>query len=315
MKIFDYTEHLMADGFSPVVCTDDEFDASLPLFAGDRFLGVRPDNGVPYAGLRDFGLHEEDWVLFSWPTHYEHIVKRTPSGFRLQRVVHMVQNVRHANPTWLDGYATRLLARPMSRAFVATPVLEVCQPYLNPNSLSIVIPEGHRWEYFHKARVGGLTPPIRVGYTTWKSDVGEAVAKEVSSDDRFEFLAITEPATWAELRDLYHWSDVFLATPGAEEGFYLPGIEAMSAGALVLTPDAGGNMEYCRFGVNCLEVELEQPASYVVALNEVAELGEAETDGIRRSAYETLEKHTLDSERSQLIDFVHEIEASTGGAA
>ena len=177
-----------------------------------------------------------------------------------------MQNVRWANPAFTNGYAVRLLSRPMARIMTNDVVLEAVKPYLNPSSITEVIQLGNDSDFFAKERSGGLGSPIKVGYTTWKSGVGDEVATLLAGSPEFEFRAIRDPVGWAELRELYHWSDVFLATPLVEEGFYMPGLEAMAAGAVVISSDAGGNRAYCHFGENCIEVGMDDARGYVGAL-------------------------------------------------
>ena len=106
------------------------------------------------------------------------------------------------------------------------------------------------------------------------------------------------------MRKLYHWADVFLATPFAEEGFYMPGLEAMAAGAVVLTPDAGGNRAYCDFGRNCIPVELDDAGSYVSALKALRSESVGEVERLRREGYETVKRHTLENERERFGEFL-----------
>ena len=120
----------------------------------------------------------------------------------------------------------------------------------------------------------------------------------------FEFRAIRDPVGWAELRELYHWADVFLATPLVEEGFYMPGLEAMAAGAVVISSDAGGNRAYCNFGENCIEVGLDDAPGYVSALEGLRTAGAGEVERLRRNGYETLGRHTLEHERKRFGEFM-----------
>ena len=105
--------------------------------------------------------------------------------------------------------------------------------WLDPRGFHEVIPIGHDVDYFARIRSGPIGQPIKVAYATWKSDLGDRVRAQLDGDRRFEFKAITEVVEWGPLRELYHWADVFLASPGPEEGPYLPCVEAMSAGCLV----------------------------------------------------------------------------------
>lgn len=307
VKIFDYVNHAVALGYEPVICAPESFKPGLPLFRIPRFSRLTPENGVRFTDLDKVAIGPHDLAFLSWPTHYEVAEARMSRWTRHEQVIFIVQNVRWANPRWTGGYALRLLSRPMARIMTNDVVLEACRPYLNQKSLTEVILLGNESNFFRKDRTGGLTDtdsdrPVRVGYTTWKSAVGDEVAALLKDDPGFQFRAIREPVGWQELRDLYHWSDVFLATPLAEEGFYMPGLEAMAAGAVVISPDAGGNRAYCSFGENCLYVDLEDAAGYAETLRTLRDGGEAER--LRRAGYETVGRHTLENEREGFAGFM-----------
>jgi len=145
-----------------------------------------------------------------------------------------------------------------------------------------------------------------VGYTTWKSTIGDDVSDALAADDRFVFTAMRTPATWTELRDLYHQSDVWLCAPGPEEGFYLPGLEAMAANLVVVSALVGGNRAYLRDGENCLATEFEDVPSHVDALDRVASdtsLCSTLLDGGHR----TTSRFTLERERGEFADFIGDL--------
>ena len=126
----------------------------------------------------------------------------------------------------------------------------------------------------------------------------------LAGSPHFEFRAIRNPVGWAELRELYHWSDVFLATPLVEEGFYMPGLEAMAAGAIVVSSDAGGNRAYCRFGENCIEVGMDVARDYVGALESLRAAGVEEIERLRGNGYVAVGRHTLEHERERFGEFM-----------
>ena len=303
VKIFDYVNHARALGLDPVICCPEPFKEGLPLFEMQRFRDISPENGVRFIEPEKVSVGPHDLAFVSWPTNYELLEPRLSRWTDPEQVVCIVQNVRWANPAFTNGYAVRLLSRPMARIMTNDVVLEACKPYLNDKSTTEVIDLGHESSFFAKGRSGGLGPRIRVGYTAWKSDVGDRVAATVD-DPAFEFRAIRNPVGWEELRDLYHWSDVFLATPLVEEGFYLPGLEAMAAGAIVLSPDAGGNRAYCDFGENCLRVGFDDAESYADVLRSLKSVGPGEVERLRRNGYETTGRHTLSREAGQFGAFL-----------
>lgn len=307
VKIFDYVNHALSLGYEPVIACPESFKPGLPLFGISRFSHISPENGFLFTDLEKVTIGPHDLAFLSWPTHYEIVEPRLSRWTRHEQVIFIVQNVRHANPTFTGGYALRLLSRPMARIMTNDVVLEAVRPYLNETSMTEVIQLGNESGYFAKERAGGFGAPVRVGYTTWKSGVGDEVARMLADDPGFKFRAIRDPVGWKELKDLYQWSDVFLATPLVEEGFYMPGIEAMAAGAVVITSDAGGNRAYCRFGENCVEVGFEDARDYVEALEGLRDGGVEPIERLRRAGYEAVGRHTLEHERERFGQFMEKL--------
>ena len=307
VKVFDYVNHALSLGYEPIIACPESYKPGLPLFEIPRFSGISPENGIPFTDLEKVAVGPHDLAFLSWPTHYEIVEPRLSRWTRHEQVIFIVQNVRWANPSFTGGYALRLLSRPMARIMTNDVVFEAVKLYLNPSSMSEVILLGNESGFFAKERTGGFGSPMRVGYTTWKSGVGDEVARMLADDPRFEFRAIREPVGWRELRELYQWSDVFLATPLVEEGFYMPGLEAMAAGAVVISSDAGGNRAYCRFGENCIEVGFEDAGGYVGALKSLREGGTREIEQLRRGGYEAVKLHTLEHERERFGEFMERL--------
>jgi len=307
VKVFDYVNHALSMGYEPVIACPESYKPGLPLFGIPRFSDISPENGIPFTDLEKVAVGPHDLAFLSWPTHYEIVEPRLSRWTRHEQVIFIVQNVRWANPKFTGGYAVRLLSRPMARIMTNDVVFEAVKLYLNPSSMSEVILLGNESGFFAKERTGGFGSPMRVGYTTWKSGVGDEVARMLADDPRFEFRAIREPVGWRELRELYQWSDVFLATPLVEEGFYMPGLEAMAAGAVVISSDAGGNRAYCRFGENCIEVGFEDAGGYVGALKSLREGGTQEIERLRRGGYEVVKLHTLEHERERFGEFMERL--------
>jgi hypothetical protein len=303
VKVFDYVNHARALGFEPVICCPEPFKKGLPLFQISRFSDITPENDFKFIGLEEVSVGPNDLAFLSWPTHYAIVEPRLSRWTQHEQVIFIVQNVRWANPAFTGGYALRLLSRPMARIMTNEVVLEAVRPYLNETSMTEVIRLGHDTGFFARERTGGFGSPVKVAYTTWKSDVGDRVAS-LTKESGFELRAIREPVGWDELRKLYHWADVFLCTPLIEEGFYLPGLEAMAAGAIVLSPDAGGNRAYCEFGENCLRVAFDDPSNYAEALVSLKASGPGEIDRLRRRGYETAKRHTLIHERERFGEFL-----------
>jgi hypothetical protein len=98
---------------------------------------------------------------------------------------------------------------------------------------------------------------------------------------------------------------VFLPTP--TEGFYLPALEAMALGTLVICPDVVGNRSFCLDGVNSC-----RPPYTVDALAESARrmlrLAPAEQEQWRHKAFEMTKNHELARERTQFQGILRRVD-------
>ena len=252
-----FAAHARNLGYEVVVGCPQPYDPDLPIFGIPHVEELSVENGVTFVDARSITLDPWELAFFSGVGLYKFLERRFGAWTRHEQVIQAVRGAQIAESSYAGGYSVRLLTRPMARMVTSEYVLEAVKPYLNPSSFTEIIPVGHDTTFFAKRREGGVGSPVRVGYTAWKSTVGDRVASLLGKDHGFEFRAIRETARWEELRELYHWADVFLATPLPVEGFYLPGLEAMAAGAIVLCPDILTNRAYCRFGENCVLVDHE----------------------------------------------------------
>lgn len=306
VKILDYVHHALDIGLDVEIYCPDPFDRESALFRNRRAAEVV--DAVPFYEGFGFGIEPDDYVFISWPTHYLEVARRLSPETDPGNIIHLVQGTHHANPRWLNGFAYRLLSQPMTRIMITDQVLEATKDLVNPTSITRLIIEGHDWEFFHRARTGGLAPPIQVAYTTWKSKVGDRVAAELEDDDTFVFRRVSGETDWQTLRELYHWCDVFLASPRPQEGLYLPGLEALAAGAILVTPDVEGNRAYCDFDKNCLEVAYDSVDDYVKALRSLVNDRTASIERIRDNGYAVLPKFDLKLEGRKFGDLLAELQ-------
>lgn len=219
VKIFDYANHARSLGYEAVICCPEPYKPGLPLFENPRFSGISPGNGIRFTGLENASVGPHDLAFLSWPTHYEIVESRLSRWTRHEQVIFIVQNVRWANPNWIGGYSIRLLSRPMARIMTNEVVLDAVRPYLNESSMTEVIQLGHDTDFFAKRRTGNFGSPVKVGYTTWKSDVGDRVASELAGGG-FEFRAIRNPVGWGSCASSTTGPTSF--SPPPDRGRFLP---------------------------------------------------------------------------------------------
>ena len=314
IKILDYANHAVTLGkkttlWAPPLPPHDDLVYSLPvlsqLLSNDLLTVAKHDQfDMSHAAIGD-----DDVVLFTDPTDHERI-ERATAQFLGPRLIHLIQGTRHGNPRWQEGRNVRLLHLPMSRIAVSEQVTNAIRPFTDSTFPVHTIPEGHDCEYFAgRPMVPNATPghTLRVLYMTWKSDLGNRVAEALAGDDRFRFIAVHTQLGWPTLRNRYHGADIFLAAPGPEEGFYLPGIEAMAAGLAMITSVVGGNASYVEDGLNAFVVGYDDVSAHVDALHSLANDPELRRVLVAGGAA-TAKNRTLDSERDGFAQLLNTLE-------
>ena len=98
--------------------------------------------------------------------------------------------------------------------------------------------------------------------------------------------------------DLLAESRVALCLPYAEEGFYLPALEAMASGCLVVTMDGIGNRGFCRHEKTCLMAE-PHPDSLLEMTRRALAIPGPERGLFHRRARAIAVRHSLDAERER----------------
>ena len=110
--------------------------------------------------------------------------------------------------------------------------------------------------------------------------------------------------TDSEVNSLLNACTVFVQT-SSHEGFALPPLEAMAAGAAVVCTDADGNRDYCVDGVNCL-MPAAEPRAIAAAIRRVLE-----DPGLRAAlgaaGVETARAYALDRRGEALEAFMKEV--------
>ena len=99
---------------------------------------------------------------------------------------------------------------------------------------------------------------------------------------------------------------VSVLVPNPKEGFYLPALEAMAVGTVVVCPDCIGNRSFCLPGENCFRPEHDEDA--IVAAAETALREEPGLDELRGRALATAQAHDIAGERAAFLDILDDVE-------
>ena len=214
------------------------------------------------------------------------------------RVVHLIQSFDRVDP--LDSQF-RHLANPAVRICVSAPLEDALRAAGTSGPIH-TIPACIESVEISSTRGLRDLDVLVVGYK--RPDLACAIAKSLNTPD-LTVQILTEVVGREAFIGMLAWARVVVCLPSVTEGFYLPALEAMAAGALVVCPDVRGN-DYCRPSVNCL-MPPYRVGALATAAREAASIPEVRLEAIRSGARATVAAHDIANERSKFRALLHEI--------
>ena len=278
LKVRDYYSHAEhATGFSPRI-----------FFTHRSILG--PNN--PWHGIVPPPLPSwrpaEAAALFVAGLDWQAVPDPSPAP-----VINLIQGVRHAD----SGDARRtFLSRPAVRICVSQEVADAICATGTVNGPVHVIPNGIDLETISSNRVrdigvfiaGLKNPTFAIALAALLVAYGVSVQLTLSRIPRPEFL------------DRLSRANVVVTLPDEREGFFLPALEAMAAGAVVVCPDCTGNRGFCRDGVTAFRPRYTLKAVTAATLAAVRQRPE-DREGMRAEAVAEALRHSLEAERTAFL--------------
>lgn len=252
-----------------------------------------PDNpwhGVDPAPL-DAWRPDEAAALFVAGLDWEAVPDPSP-----RPVINLIQHVRHAQT---GDPRRRFLQRPAVRICVSAEVAEAILGTGEVNGPVHTIPNGIDLENIRAAPVrdvevlvAGLKNPA------FAIDLGERIRGA-----GLTVQVVTAMLPRGEFLELLSRARVVVTLPTRDEGFFLPALEAMAAGALVVCPDCVGNRGFCLDGVTCLRppYTLEGLADAAVT---ISRLSPSAADAMLHAASARARGHGLDRERRAFLEIL-----------
>ena len=222
--------------------------------------------------------------------------------------INLIQGVRHAHEgterhRYLAHRAIRIcVSREIADAISATGRVE--GPILTiPNGIDVqpTAPAEGDLAAAHRARPRPITI---LGYK--RPGLARALSRRLD-EERIAHPPATEFLDRRRFLERLAESRVAVCLPFAEEGFYLPALEAMAAGCLVVTLDCIGNRGFCRHEENCLIVEPGLDSLFDVAKKALA-LPAPEREALLRRARDTAAGHSLDTERARFHAVLEDVD-------
>lgn len=255
-----------------------------PLRAGDLAKGWEPER-------RD--------VLFLAGLDWRFLSESGLDGLPNPRI-NFVQGVRHAREgTELHGY----LAERAIRICVSQEVADAIAATGRVRGPIVTIPNGIDLTPFEPVEEGSPAGfdarPSAVTIVGYKRpDLARGLAARLDAEG-VEYRLIAEIIDRDEFLDGLSGTRVAVCLPHAEEGFYLPALEAMALGCLVVTLDCIGNRGFCLHERSCLLAEPDSDSLGRAAMRALA-MPASEREGMHRQARAVAARHSLEAERTRL---------------
>lgn len=292
LKVWDYFNHLRSSAaYEPWVrfSATSRWDDTNPWYAcADRVLG--PRQRVKADVLLLAGL---DWQHL--PPRWR---RRPPCP-----VVNLIQHVRHGSPA---DVRYDFLAHPAVRICVSEEVTEAIAATGRVNGPIFTVPNAVDVGLATDAGAVARRDVDVLVVANKRPEMGTGLAQRLRRPGRRVEL-VDRPVPRPELLDRLRRARVTLFLPHATEGFYLPALEGMALGTVVVCPDCVGNRSFCRPGVNCLRPD-HHDEKLVDDVEAVLAWPPERIAAVVAGAAATARRHDMASERSAFLAIIERID-------
>lgn len=217
-------------------------------------------------------------------------------------VINLIQGLSHADA---NDHKYQFLNEPAVRICVSPEVKQALEDTGTVNGPIFTIPNGVDLQYLstladivksNEFLIVGIKNP-KLGYL-----VKQALDKYSNS-----VVLIDQRVLRQDFIKLLAKTKIVICLPLAREGFYLPALEAMALGCLVVCPDCIGNRSFCKDHETCLvpEYTIEAIVQSAIELQLVA--ADFKQSLLKNAKLKVLE-HDLMKEREQFINILKNIE-------
>jgi glycosyltransferase involved in cell wall biosynthesis len=293
LKVWDYFNHVRsAPGYSARVVFSDDSDWGETNPWRDAKEYVVPAGEEPAADI--LFLSGIDWRQIEYPKRVESPIP----------IVNLVQHVKHAcenDP--LERY--RFLPHKAIRICVAPEVTRAIERTGSVRGPIFTIPDAIEFEEVARHAAPGERELDLLIVANKQPERGKAVRERLERSDRRIGIVDTRIPR-PELLDLIGQAVVTVLMPNPKEGFYLPAVEAMALGTIVVCPDCIGNRSFCLDGTNCFRPPYEEDA--IVAAAEDALRRSDDLAAMVESGLRTAREHELADERTAFLEILERVD-------
>lgn len=260
-------------------------------------------------------LPQKQDVLFLAGMDWEFVHSRPALAESIPRL-NLIQGLRHAQPDtplydFLSERAIRIcVSDAVAEAIQATgrvngPIIvipngvELPPDSMTPDALTVLGPAAPKDSEKSQNKAGLLL----VGYKN--PQFAQALSVKLSGEGIAHDL-ITQMLPREDFLNRLDSSATVVCLPLAKEGFYLPPLEAMARGALVITTDCGGSRGFCYPDINCLLAEYTLDSFYQ-QVQRALHFNPAERESLLKAGFETARQHSIAQEREKFYQVLTEV--------
>jgi hypothetical protein len=291
LKVWHYFNHILASPeFTPRIefSPKSNWDHTNPWWNAKEYIVDSARSAHPDV----FFVAGRDWLMMD----------RHPDAETDIPVVNLVQHVRHADP---NSNRFEFLSRKAIRICVSEEVAQALRKTGRTQGPLIVIPNGLDLE--NLPSFTGPTGDVDVLIVALKqSDLGEELERHLKQPGR-HIDVLSKRLSRPEFLRRIQEAQVTVFLPNKTEGFYLPALEGMALGTLVVCPDCVGNRSFCLPDYNAFRPDYALEKLTLAAESALA-LAPNQAEQIRTNARQTAEAHSLLRERQAFLDVLHNID-------
>ena len=217
-------------------------------------------------------------------------------------IINLIQGISHSKPAdikynFLDERAIRICVSEQ----VADAILETGKV----NGPVFSIPNGI--DLYPSDRLLNSEKSIDILLVAIKKpDLGKELARKLHG--QYEQVCLIDSLLFRDqFLELVSRSRVIVCLPHEVEGFYLPALEGMVLGGLVICPDCIGNRSFCKDQVNCL-MPIYNIDSILDSIKYATNLSTKQVEQILGNAQIQASKHTLQNESEQFLAIMQNID-------
>jgi hypothetical protein len=287
LKVWDYFQHLASsDRHQPLI-----------YFSPNSSW----DSSNPWSGC------QADWLLETWDPDkvdllflagldWQHVPLSTQTP-----VINLIQHVRHGDAgdprqEFLRRPALRICVSEDVRQAILSTGLVVGPVVTIPNGIDLPCLGSDALKIQDKVLISGMkNPAFATDLALRLGDHGIPTELILEKLSRPEFLK--RVASF----------QCVVTLPHEREGFYLPALEAMGLGCLVICPDCLGNRDFCFNGVNSFRPNYRTD-DIIQAVLQALRLAEADKQAILLAGQKTAHQHSLSRERETFYSFLADFE-------